>query len=257
MHLNMRKPLWAAGYFLALAAVIALLTWKEMSQPADYQKQLRLTEDNIAHLGEAFDPAQSLRIYAVDVVHTPPFKKPFVGYGIYLGNGTVITAAHVVGNWPLLTNPRVLIAGQDLAADVVKLGSVETVDLALLSVDATKLPVSLRLRRSPLCSGPLRVGTAVAVVTPTASDRSRVISPWQILPQYRQRFGSLINDQKASGSGVFDVEQGCLLGIISRKVEKFRLRRVNGRVVAGPAGYAGYFVPVAKITRFLPPGLHF
>ena len=253
----MRKALWTAGYFIAFVAVVAFLSWHLVFPPADYQKELRLTEDNLTHLAKTSDLAQSLKVYAVNVVHSPPFKKPFVGYGIYLGKGTVLTAAHVVGRWPAFTDPRVLIAGQDLAANVIKLGSTETVDLALLSVDEAKLPIILRLRRSPLCTGPLKVGTDVAVVTPEASDRSRVISPLQVLPQYRRRFGSLINDVKASGSGVFDVERGCLLGIISRKVEKFALRRVNGRIVAAPAGYAGYFVPVAKISKFLPPELHF
>ena len=57
-----------------------------------------------------------LRLYAVGVVNVtpfqmpfsgvPPFKLPFSGYGIYLGGSTVITAAHVVGHWPLFTNPK-------------------------------------------------------------------------------------------------------------------------------------------------------
>src|ERR1700683_5232994 len=93
-------------------------------------------------------PAQStnddLRIYAVNVVKTPPFEKQITGYGIYLGQGMVITAAHVVGHWPLFTRPRVLIAGQDLPAKVVKNGSFETTDLALLSVGQDALPMSLR-----------------------------------------------------------------------------------------------------------------
>lgn len=38
-------------------------------------------------------PDDSLRIYAVNVVKTTPFRKPFIGYGIYLGKGAVITAA--------------------------------------------------------------------------------------------------------------------------------------------------------------------
>lgn len=44
-------------------------------------------------------PDGALRIYAVNVVKTSPFEKPFTGYGIYLGKGAVITAAHVIGRW--------------------------------------------------------------------------------------------------------------------------------------------------------------
>jgi hypothetical protein len=43
----------------------------------------------------------SLKIYAVNIVRTPPFEKQVTGDGIYLGGGLVITAAHVVGRWPL------------------------------------------------------------------------------------------------------------------------------------------------------------
>ena len=52
----------------------------------------------------------------------------------------VLTAAHVVGHWPAFTDPRVLVAGQDLPAKVIKEGSFHTVDLALLSVNEDRLP---------------------------------------------------------------------------------------------------------------------
>src|SRR5438552_2964246 len=38
----------------------------------------------------------SLRLYAVNIAQDPP--QPWPGYGIYLGRGLVITAAHVVGS---------------------------------------------------------------------------------------------------------------------------------------------------------------
>ena len=41
------------------------------------------------------DADQSLRLYTVHVIRIP--KEPCTGYGIYLGNGIVITAAHVAG----------------------------------------------------------------------------------------------------------------------------------------------------------------
>src|SRR5262245_2545408 len=72
----------------------------------------------------AQSPDDSLRIYAVNVVKTTPFEEPFTGYGIYLGKGAVITAAHVIGRWGFLKNPHVLIAGQSLPAKIIKEGSV-------------------------------------------------------------------------------------------------------------------------------------
>ena len=109
---------------------------------------------------------EELRVYAVNVVKTPPLEKQFTGYGIYLGNGKVITAAHVVGHWPAVTRPRVLIGGQDLPAQVLKIGSLETVDLALLSIDQSQLPASLQLRRNPLCKTFPPVRARMVVVYP-------------------------------------------------------------------------------------------
>jgi len=215
----------------------------------------------IASLLSASVHAQStddddLRIYAVNVVKTPPFERQFTGYGIYLGQGIVITAAHVVGHWPFLTHPRVLIAGQDLPAKVIKEGSFETTDLALLSVDEAKLPISLRLRRNPLCSVLPSVGTEVVDVVPEGTTRARVISPLSIALQFRRRFDTLIDSAEGSGSGLFDAERKCLVGIISAKIQKYHSKLENVRIRGYVDGYAGYFVSAATIANFIPSDLH-
>jgi hypothetical protein len=217
----------------------------------------------IAALAGAFTPGRAqttdddLKVYAVNVVKQAPLEKQFTGYGIYLGGGKVITAAHVVGHFPNLTHPRVLIAGLDLPAEIIRQGSLEDTDLALLSIDETQLPVSLKLRRNPLCKATPQPGANVVVVYPEKTARARVLSPLFIAPQYRARFGSLITEQQGSGSGVFDSERRCLLGIISRKVQKFAYRRQNGRVVATAAGWAGYYVSLQAMRDFIPPELKF
>ena len=199
-----------------------------------------------------------LEIYAVNVVKTAPLEKQFTGYGIYLGHGTVITAAHVVGHWPAITNPRVLVAGLDLPAKVLKEGSFEQTDLALLSVDKELLPVSLRLRINPLCKSLPLIGTNVVIVYPTRTVRSRIISPLMIAPEYQARFGSsLINEAEGSGSGVFDANKRCLLGIISSMITKFKYRKMNGRIMVANDGYAGHFVPAPTIAEFIPPEFRF
>jgi hypothetical protein len=207
---------------------------------------------------EAQSSDDDLEVYAVNVVKTPPFEKQITGYGIYLGHGMIITAAHVVGHWPALTDPRVLIAGEDLPAKVIKEGSFEQTDLALLSVDKERLPVSLRLRRNPLCKEAPVVGTNVVIVYPERTVRSRIISPFMIAPQYQTRFGtSLINEAEGSGSGVFHADRRCLLGIISSKITKFKYRKVNGRIFIADNGFAGHFVPASAIADFIPPELRF
>jgi len=198
-----------------------------------------------------------LRVYAVNVVKTPPLEKQFTGYGIYLGNGKVITAAHVVGHWPAVTRPRVLIADLDLPAVVLKMGSLEGTDLALLSIEEALLPVSLRLRRNPLCKTSPPVGTEAVVVYPQRTVAIRTISPMFIARKYRAKFSSLISEPQSSGAGVFVANRKCLLGIVSMKVPRYEYRRQYGRVLASAAGYAGYYVPTSAIAEFIPPEYRF
>jgi len=206
---------------------------------------------------QAQSPDDSLRIYAVNVVKRTPFEEPFTGYGIYLGKGAVITAAHVIGRWGFLKNLHVLIAGQSLPAKILKEGS-EQIDLTLLSVDEMRLPVSLRLRRNPLCKQPPNVGENVIVVVPERTARTQIISPLLSAPQLRGRFNTLIADLVAtSGSGVFNAERRCLMGIVSRKVEKYDYRNEGWRIVAEPDGFAGYFVSASQIADFMPAEFHF
>jgi S1-C subfamily serine protease len=238
---------------LFLAVLIFLIGWKlragleSPEDSAEYLRRINITAENIRTFGASDDPNDALRIYGVNVVHTPPFEKRFFGYGIYLGDGLVITAAHVVGSLPRLYSPlHILIAGQDLPATVLKQGSFDHIDLALLSIDQERLPVSLRLRRTPLCKDPLRVGTNVTVVYPERTVRSQVISPRLVQPQYRSKYPTLITEPQGSGSGVFNPERKCLIGIMSAQVPKFAYQNDGRGISFKENGLAGYFVPVAN-----------
>jgi hypothetical protein len=66
----------------------------------------------------------------------------------------------------------------------------------------------------------------------------------------RVKFNALIADVATtgnSGSGVFDPDQKCLLGIMSRK---FTIQTTEGE-----RDVAKYFVPAAQIRSFLPTEL--
>src|SRR2546429_5949213 len=106
----------------------------------------------------------SLLVYAVNIRRTP-MQSWGPGYGIYLGKGLFITAAHVAGRtW--FTRPKVTIAGTEYPTNVVKAGDFESVDLTLLSVDETLLPSRLALRRNPICTRPPWPGEPVITVVP-------------------------------------------------------------------------------------------
>jgi hypothetical protein len=215
----------------------------------------------IAVIAPALAPAQSdevdLKLFAVHVNRTP--QQPWPGYGIYLGNGLVLTAAHVPGN-VVETKPHVVIAGQDLPASLVRQGELDGVDLTLLSIDGTKLPVRLRMRRMPLCERAPYPGEPVDVATPEGAVRSSVL-PRQAIPEgLRARFDTAIGDVATtgnSGSGVFDAQEQCLLGIISRKISIIQQQLKLGAPVRTTRDIAKYFVPSAEIRVFIPEGASF
>jgi hypothetical protein len=223
---------------------------------------MRLGLAAVAACAGSFASAQAvsddgdLKMFAVHINRTPP--QPWPGYGIYLGNGFVLTASHVPGNFAE-TKPHVLIAGQDLPASLVKEGALATVDLTLMSIDATKLPVRLRMSRMPLCERAPFAGETVVVAIPEGTARSHVLPPIAVPADLRGRFDTVIGDVATtgnSGSGVFDAWKQCLLGIMSRKISVTRLGTGIG---AAPKtqDIAKYFVPVRDIRLFMPAAVSF
>jgi len=192
----------------------------------------------------------SLRIYAVNIIQDPP--QSWTGYGIYLGKGLVLTAAHVVGS-AARTKPTVRMAGMDLPAHAIKEGNLERVDLTLLAIDEQKLPVYLQMRRMSLCENQPWAGEPVIVAIPEGTARSQIMLPALLPAKVQKRFPTVIRDVATtgnSGSGVFDAGQKCLLGIMSRKITV----RLN---TADEKDIAKYFVPASTIRAFIPTEYRF
>jgi hypothetical protein len=194
----------------------------------------------------------ALGLYAVNVFRTP--KQPWPGYGIYIGRGLVITAAHVLGHVGS-ANPTVLVGNQEIEARVKKEGDFEGVDLTLLEIDERRLPARIALRLMPLCVKPPYPGQSVVVVIPGSFARSRILSPRLLPKDVRDRFDTVIADVAStgnSGSGVFDATTQCLLGIMSRKIQRVSFVKTNGVPTRHAEDLAKYFVPAAKIREFMP-----
>ncbi len=163
------------------------------------------------------------------------------GAAVYLGSGLVLTAAHLVDPG---ADMGVILAGAKLPAKVLKQGVYEDIDLSLLMVDQTKLAHALPTVQ--LCSVPPWPGDPVIVIDAANATRSRIAAPALLSSWLRYRFSTLIVDVATtgnSGSGVFDPENKCLLGIMSRK---FTVSSPNG-----PKDIAKYFVPVQLIQSFM------
>src|SRR6516225_9347577 len=221
------------GFFLATAALALLGFAHAQTDPAD----------------------DSLRLYAVDIWHDPP-QSWGPGRGVYLGNGLVLTAAHVVGS-AARSRPSVRIAGMDLPAKAIMEGNVERVDLTLLSINEQKLPIYLQMRRMPLCEKNPWPGEPVIVAVPEETARSHVMSPLSLPFRVQRKFSTLISDVGAtenSGSGVFDAGNKCLLGIISRK---FSVRINSGDAESQERDIAKYFVPASTVRAFIPTAYRF
>jgi hypothetical protein len=207
-------------------------------------------------LGRAQSDQAGLKALAVHINRTP--QQPWPGYGVYLGNGLILTASHVAGDFAQ-TKPRVVIAGQDLPAGLVKEGSLESVDLTLLSIDRTKLPVGLQMRRTPLCERPPSAGERVVVAIPEGTAPSKVLPRQAIPADLRGRFDTAIADVATtgnSGSGVFDAADLCLLGIMSRKIS-VTSHPLNIGAPTRTIDIAKYFVPAAQIKAFIPQNVSF
>ena len=181
-------------------------------------------------------------------------RESWTGYGVYLGNGLVLSAAHVVGN-EIWHRTEVEIAGRDLPATVIKRGSFGDVDLALISIDDEQLPVSLRLRRMTICKQSPMPGEPVIVSIPEGIARSHVVVPALLPKSLDPKFRTAIGDVATtgnSGSGVFDANTKCLLGIVSGKIHGTYTRLPNGRPTKQPTDIAKYFVSAPIILSFIP-----
>jgi S1-C subfamily serine protease len=195
----------------------------------------------------AEDSDRSVLRYAVAINQSAHAR---TGSGIYLGNGFVLTASHVVGRASSVT-----ILGRDLPAHVVKQDSFDQSDLALLAIDEEQLPIPLRPKGISLCKAPPQPGQDVITVVPEEVVHSHILSPvW--LPLDARKYTTVISDVARtgnSGSGVFDAKEKCLLGIMSRKItESFSHKTLE---IKGTVDIAKYFVPASVITEFLPKGV--
>src|SRR5260370_40670860 len=144
-----------------------------------------------------------------------------------------------------------MIAGQTAVATVVKERPYEQLALALLEIDEEGLPLRLRFRSIPLCQGQPWPGEEVVSLSGQGPVRSRVLSP-KGLPAAVKKFSTVIRDVAStgnSGSGVFDAQRKCLLGIMSRKISQVGVQKATGTKTT--LDIAKYFVQASIIANFM------
>ena len=199
----------------------------------------------LPHLGQAAGLDESFLPYFVTVNG---------GAGIYLGNGLILSVAHVVGGG-IVNKPKVTLANRNLIATVVKESPFEQLDLALLEIDETTLPVSLRLRRIPLCAGNTWPGEEIVSLTPFGPVRSHILSAASLTAETR-KFSTVFRDDGKtgnSGTAVFEAQRRCLIGIVSRGISQVYSREGSDKKIT--RNLAKYFVPASVIAAFMPQQL--
>ena len=211
----------------------------------------------LAGSAAASPTAAALQAYTATLVGMPLHN--WVGNAVYLGDGHILTASHVagsIGHPP----PVVEIAGTTLPTTRLKQGRFEDIDLSLLGVDVNALPKEFRaLPKLTICDDDPDIGTPVLVITPKQISQSHIVSsavmPTGIFPPIViAKFNTLIADVYStgnSGSAVFDENTGCLLGIMSRKIELTKTSIANGHPVKTVVPVAKYYVGPKLVVDFL------
>ena len=168
------------------------------------------------------------------------------GSGIFLGEGLVLTAAHVVKADPSNPNVTVILDGIALKGVVVKTGQLENLDLALVKLDPQTLTVRRRTQTLiAICKTNPGPNQAVVVASVGAITHAKTISTPITSDGQSGSWTNLLSTgyhPGNSGGGVFNPQIGCLWGIINVELTG----TVNGQFVDLTA-----FVPATKVLAFL------
>ncbi len=163
------------------------------------------------------------------------------GSGVYLGDGLVLTAAHVITVNPADTSATVVMDGWRNDAKLVATGQ-PSLDLALLRVT----PESISLQRRALkpveaCAAGTVPNQPVVVTSLGTVSLSKTVGTQIKSNSLNGDWSNILATgygHGASGGGLFDAQKGCLAGIIIIEA-------------TGGAIELTQFVPAAQIGMFL------
>lgn len=150
-------------------------------------------------------------------------ERTFSGGGVWLGDGEVLTAFHLLYEPPRILQPSdqvsVVFRGVAIPAKVVFHGDLQDNDLAMLKLARDQTPAKLAALDIPLVCGDVEpVGASLyitaydAVYSTTASPVGTVMYKGKT---WSQSVTSIVS-HGVSGSPVFDKRTGCLAGVVSR-----------------------------------------
>jgi hypothetical protein len=167
------------------------------------------------------------------------------GSGVLIGDGLVLTAAHVLKYNPGDPKVTVVMGGWRVEGKLAALGGPDTVDVALVKVERAAIPLGLRdLPPAPICPSNPGLNQPVTVAAlgqvssaMTAATPVRPGADWTNMLSTPYHRG-------ASGGGVFDARKGCLAGVLALEV--------SGRITPdAPFIDMTAFIPATDIAAFV------
>lgn len=172
------------------------------------------------------------------------------GSGVLVGDGMVLTAAHVIAVNPQDPKVTVFLDNQRVPGIVAFSGQTDHVDLALIRVDPMALPPARRgLEAMSVCSknpGPAQ-HFVVAAMGKISEETTLLRADPPKDPSDHGAYSTMLaagHPKGASGGGVFDPQQGCLAGILVAD-------GVFNTNIPGVPHEVTIFLPASDITAFL------
>lgn len=139
------------------------------------------------------------------------------GSGVYLGNGLILTAGHVVKPDPANPISSVIMDGWKQNATLVAVDP-RGLDLALLKIDPSEISRQRReMKPVDICATGTQPNQPVIVAAQGAVTLSQTVGVPIKDPALTGDWTSILATgytHGASGGGVFDANKGCLAGII-------------------------------------------
>jgi S1-C subfamily serine protease len=162
------------------------------------------------------------------------------GSGVYLGDGLVLTAAHVVKVDPANPVSSVILDGWKTEARLVATG--DGLDLALLKIDPGDLSRQRReMKRIETCPADTAANQSVVVAALGTVTLSKTVGFPINAPALKGDWTNILATgygHGASGGGLFDAAKGCLAGIVVIEA-------------TAPGVALTEFVPAPQIAGFL------
>jgi hypothetical protein len=163
------------------------------------------------------------------------------GSGVYLGNGLILTAAHVVAVDPGNPVSSVIMDGWKSEAKLVATGQ-NGLDLALLRIEPSEISRTRQgLKPLDLCAAGTAPNQPVVVAAQGQVSLSQTVGTAINAPALKGDWSNILATgytHGASGGGLFDANKGCLAGIIVIEA-------------TAPGVALTQFVPAQQISAFL------